>query len=196
MGRDSIDELVRAAIRLDDGALAQLVDRYHGRVYGLLYRLTRSRETAEDLTQETFLRVVRTIGGYTHDGRFEAWLFRIAANLARDHGRRRTRRGVPVSLDSGGSEGGRLDPPPESQPGPEVRLLEMEWADRVNAKLAELPELDREILLLRHFGELSFKEIAETLRVPLGTALARAHRAIRKLRQALGAPLEPNDEAG
>ena len=78
---------------------------YNRRVFGLLYRLTSDRETAEDLMQETFLRVVRTIDRYEHAGRFEAWLFRIAANLARDRARRRGRRGETLSLDGAADDG-------------------------------------------------------------------------------------------
>ncbi len=181
-----LDRLLRRARKRDPQALHQLVDAYSGRLFGLLYRLTGERETAEDLLQETFLRVVRTIADYEHGGRFEAWLFRIAANLARDHSRRARRRGRPVALDGLGRDGerGASEPTDASQPEPSRALLKEEAGERLNACLQGLTEMDREIILLRHFSELSFREIAEMLQIPLGTALARAHRALKRLQAA------------
>jgi RNA polymerase sigma-70 factor (ECF subfamily) len=183
-----LDRLLRRAQKRDPEALNKLVDRYSARVFGLLYRLTGSRETAEDLLQETFLRVVRTIGEYKHDGKFEAWLFRIAANLARDHARRVRRRGRPLTLEGAGrdDESGPMEVADPEQDGPSRELLRKEAGERLGACLRELGEIDREIILLRHFSELSFREIAEILQIPLGTALARAHRALKRLRTALG----------
>lgn len=183
-----LDRLLRRARKRDPEALRQLVDLYTARVFGLLYRLTGSRETAEDLLQETFLRLVRTIAEYRHEARFEAWLFRIAGNLARDHARRVKRRGRPVRLGGGTREGARgaAELADTSQPEPGRELLRKEASERLSACLHELAEMDREIILLRHFSELSFREIAEVLEIPLGTALARAHRALKRLRAALG----------
>jgi RNA polymerase sigma-70 factor (ECF subfamily) len=181
----SLERILERARRHDPTALAELVDAYSDRLYGLLYRLTSSRETAEDLLQETFLRVVRMIDRYDPTGRFEAWLFRIAGNLARDHARQRRRRGTPTPLDT-------VADPPHGSPalaadgaGPDERLLESELHARLDVVLARMSAPDREILLLRHYSELSFREIADLLEVPLGTALARAHRALQRLRAEL-----------
>jgi RNA polymerase sigma-70 factor (ECF subfamily) len=181
-----LDRLLRRARKRDPEALHELVDTYSGRLFGLLYRLTGQRETAEDLLQETFLRVVRTIPEYEHGGRFEAWLFRIAANLARDHSRRVRRRGRPLTLDGFGEGGdhGASELADATQPDPSGELLKREAGERLNACLQELTEMDREIILLRHFAELSFREIADMLQIPLGTALARAHRALKRLQAA------------
>jgi RNA polymerase sigma-70 factor (ECF subfamily) len=169
-------------VELED-VLSALVRLYSPRVFGLLYRLSGSREVAEDLLQETFLRVVRTIGQYEHVGRFEAWLFRIAANLARDRARQGGRRGRTGSLDGPRSD----DPPPElvDRAGPERRLVAQEESARLAAGLDQLSAAEREILLLRHYSGLPFAEIARILGVPLGTALARAHRALQHLRAAM-----------
>lgn len=182
-----LERLLRRASRREPEALETLVDAYSPRVFGMLYRLTGSRETAEDLTQETFLRVVRTIADYEHTGRFESWLFRIAGNLARDHGRRIQRRGRPASLDGLDQEGesARADVPDNRRPDAGEALAAAELGEELNARLRELNEMDREIILLRHFSELSFQEIAELLGIPLGTALARAHRALKRLRSAM-----------
>ncbi|MEP0848054.1 MAG: sigma-70 family RNA polymerase sigma factor [Phycisphaerae bacterium] len=183
-----LDATLQRARRRDPEALAALVDAYGRRVYGLLFRLTGSRDTADDLLQETFLRVVRTIESYEHDGRFESWLFRIAANLARDHARCGRRRGASRSLSRLDEEsdvrGIELPACNTTQPGAE--LVHAEAGERLQRCLDRLPESDREIILLRHFAELPFREIAEMLGVPLGTALARAHRALERLRRDMG----------
>lgn len=180
------DPTLRRACQRDPAALHALVDRYANRLFGLLFRLTGRRDVAEELLQETFLRVVRTIDQYEHSGRFDAWIFRIAANLARDRFRARKRRGEAVSLDAeldGSSRAAEL-PGPDADPAQQA--MAAEERERVAWALGQLSEPDREILLLRHHGQLSFREIAELLGVPLGTALARAHRALQRLRAALG----------
>lgn len=187
------DELLRRARGSDAQALEKLVTIYSPRVFGLLYRLTASRDAAEDLLQETFLRMVRAIGAYEDRGRFEAWLFHIAANLARDHGRKERRRGNPQNLHAP-AEGGEHETssPPlcvgSRAEEPSSRLLRQEQAQRLSECLERLPEAEREILLLRHYAGLPFREIAELLGVPLGTALARAHRALARLREQVGGP--------
>ncbi len=187
MEPSGLDELLERACRREPAALDELVCRYSRRVFGLLYRLTNERETAEDLMQETFLRVVRTIDRYEHAGRFEAWLFRIAANLARDRARRRGRRGDTLSLDGaeddGTSRAAELSAPAQHA---DQLLVEAELGERLAASLDRLSDADREIILLRHYSELSFQEIADLLGVPLGTALARAHRALKRLQADLG----------
>lgn len=179
------DGVLERARKRDPQALTAVVDAYSSRVFGLLYRLTGSREVAEDLTQETFLRVVRTIADYEHSGKFEVWLFRIAGNLARDLHRQHKRRGPTASLD-GADNVGEFDMAGRGEPFADPlgqALVNAEQELKLRECLERMPEPDREIVLLRHFSELSFREIAEMLGVPLGTALARGHRALARLKQ-------------
>ena len=186
MDSDGFDRLLRRAARHEPEALHALVDMYSGRVYGLLYRLTGSPEIAEDLLQDTFLRLVRRIRDYEHVGKFEPWLFRIAANLARDHARKIKRRGSTLTLDGDQrGEPGVPEPADPTQTDPGRALLREESARRLGEALRELSEMDREIIMLRHFSELPYAEIAEMLEIPLGTALARAHRAMKRLKTLL-----------
>jgi RNA polymerase sigma-70 factor (ECF subfamily) len=191
-----LDELLVRAREGDPQSLRALVDVYASRVFGLLFRLTGARDVAEELTQETFLRLVRTIAEYEHSGKFESWLFRIAANLARDRGRQYRRRGAAVPLDVPPGPGGpaAIERPDDAASDPAALLAESEERERLGRCLDSLPELDREILLLRHFSGLSFREIAALLSVPIGTALARAHRAIGRLREEFGVPTPIQDE--
>ncbi len=183
---DDLGPLLGRAKRLDAEAFGQIVDRYSARLYGFLYRLTGSREEAEDLVQEVFVRMVRTIGTYEHRGRFEAWLFRIAANIARDRARRIKRAPKFVSVESAGEAerlaGPAWDRADETARAPDERVLTVEQVERVEQLLMRLPEPERATVLLRHYGEVSFAEIAEIMGTPLGTALARAHRGLAKLR--------------
>lgn len=198
MEGEALAEAIRNAQRGDSRAYDLLVDWYAGRLFGFLFRLTGSRHDAEDLMQEVFVRLVRMIGAYNHDGRFEAWLFRIAANLARDRARRAVR--SPKAAPSGGSTG--FDDAAGGDPFEEIadragetglsRLESAEDADRLNAALAALSDSEREVILLRHFSQLSFKEIADLMDTPLGTALARGHRGLQRLRELM----EGNAAAG
>jgi len=148
------------------------------RVYGLLVRLVGRPEVAEDLVQETLLRAFRSAGTYRPEGKLRAWLFRIAVNLARDWVRRRPRE-PSVGLDGGPDGTGPPVAAPEAPP--DAGLLGRERAAHVEAAMARLSEPDRLVLLLRYYADMPFKDIARTTREPLGTVLARAHRALRKL---------------
>lgn len=190
--RDGRSDLIRRAQGLDPGAFDALVDIYAARLYGFMYRFTGGREDAEDLVQELFLRVVRTIPTYEHDNRFDAWLFRVAGNLARDWVRRTRRTPATASLNSGdeiGTNGRQIQPTAgrQSTAGPDHRLRTVEDLDQLQNAMARLSQSEREVILLRHYGQMTFSEIAEMMEIPLGTALAKSHRALAKLREWMGA---------
>lgn len=189
----ALSKVIRGAQRGEAAAFDWLIDRFGSRIAGFLYRMTGSRQDSEDLVQEVFLRLVRMIPAYRHDGRFEPWLFRIAANLARDRIRRAKRlrihtgEGDAKAGQSDRSVGGatRLNELEIVVDGVDARLVHQEEMDALNAALREIPEAEREVVMLRHFSQLSFKEIAEVTGIPLGTALARAHRGLARLRERL-----------
>jgi len=187
----ALAETIRGAQRGDAAAFDRLVDAYGHRITGFLHRMTGSRQDAEDLVQEVFLRLVRTIGAYKHDGRFEPWIFRIAANLARDRVRRAKRAPKFVTVRTGDAgdtdEPGSLDKIEGSSEPADAAMERGEQIDALHEALAMLPETEREVMMLRHFSQMSFKEIAEMADMPLGTALARAHRGLRRLREIMTA---------
>jgi len=171
--------MVRMAAMGDRHAWTRLVEIASPRVYALLLQRTRDGELAEELTQATFVRVFEKLDGYTEEGKFECWLFRLAMNLLRDEMRRRKRRaGRRVGLDQTAEL-------PTPGPTPSDRLAQDEQASRIRAAVAQLSDADQQILHLRHTAELSFPQIAETLDQPLGTVLARGHRALKKLKRIL-----------
>ncbi|MFH1573590.1 MAG: sigma-70 family RNA polymerase sigma factor [Acidobacteriota bacterium] len=181
--------LIERAQRLDPDAYDALVDAYGQRLFGFLYRMTGNREDAEDLLQEVFLRMVRMLGRYTHQGRFEAWLFRIAANLGRDRIRGARRTPTVISMSGGTADEGdsvseadwERAAPDDARP--DEPLVRREQIGRLEAALGQLSEAEREVIMLRHYSELSFAEIARVMDTPLGTALARAHRGLARLRR-------------
>lgn len=197
----NLPETLRRAAAGEAQAWRDLVSAYSGRVYGLLVRQCSDRELAEELTQATFVKLVVRLGdagGYEERGRFEAWLFRMAVNELRDEMRRRKRHARPMDMSPAG---GSTDQPSEwagVEPGvrslgsptastredrPDEHASRAETVARLAAAVDRLSDADREVLHLRHTAGLSFAEIAEALDQPLGTVLARAHRAVNKLRK-------------
>ncbi len=188
MEQDQLATLIHQAQRRSSGALDALVDAYGARLYGYLYRLCGVHEEAEDLLQEVFVRVVRTLPDYEHDGKFDGWIFRIATNLVRDRVRRIRRRPStsPLEADPSNSRedgGGQIDLADHHGLVPGAGVAQDEEMDALQIAIAKLPEAEREVVVLRHFSGLSFARIAELMDTPLGTALARAHRGLGKLRE-------------
>jgi RNA polymerase sigma-70 factor, ECF subfamily len=183
MDAQAIAELLARCQAGDKTAWDTLVDAYWQRLYGYALRATRNAELAQDLVQETFLRIVQRLGRYDDQGKFEAWLFRILVNLVRDHGRSLARHPTQSTVIE--SDGQRIEMTDElggDGPAPDEPLHMREEVDSLQEALRKLPESDRQILLLRHFADMPFKDIARTLNCPIGTVLARAHRALAKLR--------------
>ncbi|MEQ9455182.1 MAG: RNA polymerase sigma factor [Phycisphaeraceae bacterium] len=183
-----LDQMLKSASAGDAAAWRGLVEAYSRRVYGLLFQKCGDTELAEELTQETFVKVVTALNkldGYREQGRFEPWLFRIATNSLRDEMRRRKRQAVGRGQTAEHLD--REDPmtalPDQQSDDPLDRMTHDEQLESMKQCLDRLSEADREVLYLRHTAGLSFAQIAETLEKPLGTVLARAHRALGKLRK-------------
>ena len=152
-------------------------------MYGYFIRSTGRHHDAEDLVGELFLRLVRQLGKYDDRGRFEPWLFRIAANMVRDRFRRRKTRPTPVSLSVETRTGKPLaDQLPGREDEVDMGMMAAESSDEMLRALQRLDETTRETILLRYFGEMTFKELAENFQCPLGTVLARVHRGLKALR--------------
>lgn len=160
----------------DETAWRRIVDTYAPRVFGLIRAQCGDLDLAEEITQSTFCTVAERIGRYTELGRFEAWLFRIAMNRLRDEMRRRKRQARPVESEALAGLAGAAEAPDRADTE-ETRAL--------RSAMERLSEADQRVIHLRHFAGLSFARIAEVLGEPLGTVLARQHRALKKLRQIL-----------
>jgi RNA polymerase sigma factor (sigma-70 family) len=156
----------------------EVVERHSDRVYRLAYRLTGDRHDAEDLTQEVFVRVFRSLDTYT-PGTFEGWLHRITTNLFLDQARRRQR----IRFDALSDErAGRLR---STTPAPDVAVADRLFDDDVEQALAALPPEFRAAVVLCDVEGLSYEEIADILGAKLGTVRSRIHRGRAMLRRAL-----------
>ena len=186
MDPQQLSEIIAQAQAGQAGGYEQLLEVYGTRLYSYFFRATGSHHDSEDLLGELLLRLVRTLRAYDDRGRFEPWLFRIASNMVRD----RIRRRVANPTTAAASHGADDSPLEEDLPGPapavEARLLAAETSIQLKDALEHLDETTRDMILLRHFGEMSFREIAELYRCPLGTALARVHRGLKSLRKLMG----------
>lgn len=169
------DEALASALRDgDDTALDELMLRWQLPLRAFLYRHLQNEADALDLAQDTFVRIYRHREAYREGARFSTWMFQIALNLCRDHGRRRTRRPL-VALDAAPEQ-------TDSHPSPDSSALAAERTAAVRAAIAALPENLRAPLLLSAYENLSHIEIAETLRASpkaVETRLARAREQLR-----------------
>jgi RNA polymerase sigma-70 factor (ECF subfamily) len=159
----------------DADSFARIVDMYAGRCYGYFYRLTGDRSLSDELLSELFIRLVQKIGSYK-GGAFESWLFRIARNIFHDYlrGKRRQKKLLTAR---------RTEMELELEPGELPRSdTSDERLDRLQNQFNRLDADTRELIMLRFYSELSFKEIAAIRGEPLGTALSKLHRGLKKLR--------------
>jgi RNA polymerase sigma-70 factor (ECF subfamily) len=161
----------------DKAAFTELLQRYNARVFGYFYRVFGRRELAQDLFQETFLRVWQSLHRFDPSRSFAAWVFTIAER---------------ISIDTMRSEGARATTvlPPDKivqhDPGDVAADLEADELRRqIEKAVASLPEKQRKVFLLRQQGELSYKEIAGIMGEPLNTVLSHMHYAVKKIKHAI-----------
>jgi len=170
----------------DSRAFAELVHLYGDKLYQLAYRMTGNRQDAEDIVQETFLRVFRHLNRYDEKLKFSTWIYRIASNLCIDRLRKRR---VVYSLDAAGGEHEDLDgysalPSDERTPEHEVMLTETQRT--VRQAIESLPVKYRAVMTLRYVQDLSLQEIAGILELPVTTVKTRVHRAREYMRRKVG----------
>lgn len=168
-------ELLEACRNGYPGAFQELVERTQHRVYALAFRLVGDRGEAEDVAQEAYLRVFRSLGGFREEARFETWLHRIVVNAAMTHLRRRGRFG-DLARDP------ETDPEPPPTPPAQDRTADR---DLIRRALEELPAGLRTTLVLYELYGLSCREIGEELGVSEGAAKVRLHRARKRLKEAI-----------
>lgn len=171
------DELIRKAKAGEEDSLEQLLRRYEARVFTFLLKMIGNRQGAEDATQEALIAAVRGLPGYREQGKFKSWMFRIAhrEGLRVLKKTRRSKEEPSVEIEQ------LLDP----SSGPQASALAQEQRRQLAKAVAQLSEVEREVVHLRIYEELSFKDIAEIMGSSLNTALGRMHAATRKLKSAI-----------
>lgn len=183
-GGAEITLVLIAASKGDEAAWRRIIDLYARRVFALAQARLRNPEVAEEIAQSVFATLAAKLvgGGYTERGKFEPWLFRIASNRIRDELRRTRRHRTTHDSERIGQT-----PAQESEGTPPEQVARLRWA------LGQLSETDREVIELRHHGQLSFAQLAEMLCEPLGTLLARHHRALAKLKGLMEQSMQPEN---
>jgi RNA polymerase sigma-70 factor, ECF subfamily len=182
-------ELVTFARSGSEGAYRELMERYQRPVFSLVYRMVRDREQAEDLAQETFVKVFNNIERYDARYKFSSWIFKIASNLAIDALRRK-------ELDTVSIDGSRNATTPDQIEGsritvvsrdenPEEVLEAKQLGDEIEHAIGLLRADYRTAILLRHVEGRPYEEIAEIMQIPLGTVKTYIHRARAELRNTL-----------
>lgn len=177
----SDQELVRQYILGQEAGLTELVKRYKSRILSAIYRLVKDRYLADDIYQETFAKVIQTLrtGQYNEEGKFFPWVVRIAHNIIIDHYRKEKR--LPEVMDTDACE--RLNLLTHYEENAEERIIREQTYNDLRVLMQLLPADQKEVLLMRHYGELSFKEIATVTGVSINTALGRMRYALIKLRK-------------
>lgn len=168
----------------DERAFTQLVRRWEGPIQRLCLRMTGDPDHGEDLAQETFARVFGRRKEYRPEGKFSTWLWRIALNLCYDELRRRRRR-AESAMDEAGEEPDAVGGLTAVESAPDRLLVERERGECVRRALLQLPESYRTVLVLRHYEDLKFRQIAEVLEVPEGTVKSRMSEALAQMSRLL-----------
>ena len=188
MGMQPETELLARCRRGDPAAWDELFDLHYAAAGRFVFQLGSdfTREDVEEICQEVFLAVIKNLDSFHGQSQFQTWLFRIAANKARDYRERQhaAKRGggkTTVSLNAEDPETGLSIDPPSSVPGPDALLAGIEQAGMVHKALDQLGEPCREIIELRYFGELSYDEISQTLDLNPKTVSSRLSKCLDRL---------------
>lgn len=174
-------ELVRLYIGGNEACLEMLIKRHKRKIFTAIIMIVHDRYMAEDIFQETFIKVVKTLksGRYNEEGKFLPWVMRIARNLSIDHFRRTKR--MPMITNADGEDVFRTIY--ISEENREDSLIRKQKEETIRELIRQLPEEQREVIVLRHYADLSFKEIAEITQVSINTALGRMRYALTNMRK-------------
>lgn len=178
----SDQDLVQAYLKGDHSAIEVLINRHRSKVYTYIFLTIKNQQLAEDLFQETFIKVVQSLRGgkYKDNGKFLSWVIRIAHNLIIDHFRKEKQMN---SISNDDSEVDLFNSKKLSDSNIEELIIHGQIKSEIRTLINELPDDQREVVLLRHYGGLSFKEIADQTDVSINTALGRMRYALINLRK-------------
>ena len=176
------NELVRAYVNGNNQAFDMLLQRYQGKVYSYILHIVKNKDVADDIFQETFVKIIMTLrqGRYTDTGKFAAWLNRIAHNLIIDYYRQEKSENS-VSIDNDDVD--MLNRRDLCEANIEDLMVGIQIRDDVRRIIDALPLPQREVLVMRYYNDMSFKEIAEATGVSINTALGRMRYAILNMRR-------------
>ena len=173
--------LVKDFIKGNEKSLAVLINRHQQRLYSFIYSKVLNRDIAEDVFQDTFIKVIRTLkkGNYNEEGKFLPWVMRIAHNLVIDHFRKTNRMPTFKNTD----EFDIFSVIGDGNLNAEKKMIQEQIHTDVRALIEELPEEQKEVLIMRMYRDMSFKEISENTGVSINTALGRMRYALMNMRK-------------
>ncbi len=176
-------ELIGRYLQGNHASLEILISRHQNRIYAYILMIVKKKELADDLFQDTFIKVINTIraGSYNEEGKFLQWVMRIAHNLIIDHFRKSNR--IPVIDNSKNEDFNIFDTLNILDESIEDRIITEQIHKDVRNLVELLPDEQREVLYMRHYAEMSFKDIAEVTNVSINTALGRMRYALINLRK-------------
>lgn len=174
---DAIDALILRCLAGDQDAWAQIVRQYWRKVFNIAYKFTGKHDEAEDLTQDVFLKIFRSLNTFDRRANFQTWLVSVSRNLCIDHYRsvRKERETIDRAVDPGDLA------PVSPTTSPHAALEQRDRVDLLRKAMDHLPPTLRSAVLLRDIQELSYQEIAERLRLPEGTVKSRINRGRTEL---------------
>jgi RNA polymerase sigma-70 factor (ECF subfamily) len=181
----SDEDLVLAVLDGDIDRFGDLVQRYQGRLVNYLYRLLRNLDEAHELAQEVFLKIYQALDRFDPQYRFSTWIFRVAQNRAIDQIRKRRLKLVSIHRQDDGDDDGRDWDLPAPERGPYGDLRNLERGEAIRRAVDSLPWEYRELIVMRHFAELSYDEIAKLKEMPLGTVKNKLFRGRQMLKEKL-----------
>lgn len=178
----SDQDLVKLYLNGEESVLEELLRRHKSKIYTSIYLLVKDQYLAEDIFQDALIKVINTLrsGKYNEEGKFLPWVMRISHNLVIDYFRREKRAPLITSADGGTDVLNLLQVHEESA---EERMLRDQTYTDLRAMIHLLPDEQKEVLIMRHYADLSFKEIADLTEVSINTALGRMRYALSNLRK-------------
>ncbi|MBK9212368.1 MAG: sigma-70 family RNA polymerase sigma factor [Saprospiraceae bacterium] len=178
---ESDQELILQYLNGDEKSFETLLNRHKNKIYTSIYLFVKDRDLADDMFQEVFIKIIDTIrkGRYNHEGKFSQWAMRIAYNLCVDQFRRNKR--VPTLTPT--DEFDVMDIVPADEKNMEEEIIMSQTHSKLRKYVDSLPFEQREVVILRHFADLSFKEISQLTRVSINTSLGRMRYALIHLRK-------------
>ncbi|GAB1448468.1 MAG: sigma-70 family RNA polymerase sigma factor [Bacteroidetes bacterium] len=182
MQKISDNELVQLYQSGNDRALEELIKRHKRNIFSAIYLLVRDRSLAEDIFQETFIKIIHTLrsGNYNEEGKFVGWAVRVGRNLTIDY-LRKLNRDTTITDSEGNDIFSYLKIAEETTH--EQKILQFHAEEKIKALIKYLPEEQKQVIIMRHWGNMSFKEIGDATGVSVNTALGRMRYALNNLRK-------------
>ena len=174
-------QLISVYLEGNDRAFQELLERHKDKIYTSIYLFVKDRELAEDIFQDVFIKIIKTLrnGKYNHEGKFLQWAMRISYNMCVDHFRKnkkKTKVSATETFDI-------FDVLETAEDNKESSMIKSQLHTRIRELVDRLPEEQREVVILRHYADMSFKEISQLTRVSINTALGRMRYALINIRK-------------